>query len=67
MTGRRGLLPFVVSEVNGRWQRPVDVPGVGARSGSSQVTSVSCPSAGGCTAAGYNGTKLPQAFLVTRR
>jgi hypothetical protein len=54
--------PFLVSEVNGIWQPAMPVPGVPARPPraalstrfppSPSVTSVSCPSAGNCTAVG---------------
>jgi hypothetical protein len=46
--------PFVASETNGRWARAEQVPGMKPLDffGSS-VSSVSCPSAGHCTAAGF--------------
>jgi hypothetical protein len=44
---------FVASETNGRWARAEQVPGIGAHAGfGASVKSVSCPSAGHCTAAG---------------
>jgi hypothetical protein len=45
-------LPFVVSMTNGRWGAPIELPGWGTMSagGFTQVTSVSCGSAGNCAA-----------------
>jgi hypothetical protein len=50
--GRRG---FVASEQNGRWGTAIEVPGLAAldKDGYSDVTSVSCASAGNCAAGGY--------------
>jgi hypothetical protein len=47
---------FVVSEGNGRWRHAIEVPGLKAlRKGGSQVSAVSCASAGFCAAGGYYG------------
>jgi hypothetical protein len=56
------LQAFVVSKTNGRWSRPIDVPGLAGR-GPAAVTSVSCASAGNCAVTGFyaDGT---QAFVV---
>ena len=45
---------FVVSEVNGTWRNAMEVPGTAAlnKGGDAQVTSVSCASAGNCSAGG---------------
>lgn len=54
---RRDNRAFLVSEVGGRWQRPEPVPGLAALAAGGadpdSVTSVSCASAGTCTAVGY--------------
>ena len=58
---------FVVNEVNGTWSPVVMVPGMAARSGgSAQVNSVSCASAGNCSAGGEytDTTGAQQAFVV---
>jgi hypothetical protein len=58
---------FVVSERNGRWGKPIEVPGLGAlNTGFAEVTSVSCPSAGNC-AAGGDYTDGGQGFVVSQR
>ena len=46
---------FVVNEVNGTWHNAIEVPGISAlsRSGSSQVTALSCARPGHCSAGGY--------------
>jgi hypothetical protein len=46
---------FVVSQVNGAWGTAVEVPGIAALNTDryAGVTSVSCASAGNCTAGGY--------------
>ncbi len=46
---------FVASQVNGRWGTAIEVPGTAALNGGGNagVTSVSCASAGNCTAGGY--------------
>ena len=44
---------FVVSEVNGTWGHAIEVPGTTLNTNvGALVFSVSCPSAGNCTAAG---------------
>src|SRR6266699_3172026 len=52
----RGLA-FVASEVKGTWHTALQVPGTAVTSqiGSAQVLSVSCPSAGNCSAGGFYG------------
>jgi hypothetical protein len=45
---------FVVGLRNGRWGTAIEVPGLAAlKTGGSEVTSVSCGSAGNCAAGGY--------------
>jgi hypothetical protein len=50
---------FVVSEVNGNWGTAIEVPGTAAlnKAGNASVDSVSCASAGNCSAGGYYATK----------
>jgi hypothetical protein len=58
---------FVVNERNGRWGSELSVPGVDAlaKEGNATVTSVSCPSAGTCTAVGtYNVSAIRQGVFV---
>jgi hypothetical protein len=61
---------FVVSEVNGTWGEAIQVPGTASvnSTGSAQVDSVSCPSAGNCTAGGaYTGSSNTlRAFVVSQ-
>jgi hypothetical protein len=47
--------PFVVSQVSGTWRAAIEVPGIAARNrgGNAEVNSVSCSSAGNCSAGGY--------------
>jgi hypothetical protein len=62
---------FVATERNGRWGRAIEVPGSAVLNagGSAQVLSVSCPSAGNCTAGGYytDHAHRIQAFVATER
>ena len=46
---------YVVTEVNGRWGKAEEVPGTAAlnANGQAQVSTLSCPSAGNCAAAGF--------------
>src|SRR5215472_2017974 len=59
---------FVASQVYGSWHTAVEVPGTAAlnRGGDAQVNSVSCASAGNCSAGGYyeNSTGAYQALVV---
>ena len=48
-----GSQAFVVSETHGVWRTAREVPLPSTSGGSAAVTSVSCPSAGNCTAGGY--------------
>jgi len=68
------LEAFVVSEVHGRWRRAEEVPGIAALNtdGDARLTSVSCASAGNCSAGGYltsgflqDGTYIFQPFVVS--
>jgi hypothetical protein len=64
---------FVVDQVNGKWREMIEVPGTAALNagGNAAVTSVSCSSAGNCSAAGfYSGRSdavqsYRQAFVVS--
>src|SRR5579863_2977907 len=68
-----GRQPFVVSERNGHWGQELEVPGLAALNtgAAAYVFSVSCPSAGNCTAGGsysYNeDSGASRAFLVSER
>jgi Peptidase A4 family len=61
---------FVVSEVNGIWGTAEEVPGTAAlnKGGNAVVNSVSCASAGNCSAGGYyvDGSGYIQAFVVSQ-
>jgi hypothetical protein len=50
---------FVISEKNGRWGKAEQVPGIAALNtgGAAEINSVSCASAGNCTAGGEYGTR----------
>jgi hypothetical protein len=50
-----GAAAFVVSERNGHWGKAIEAPGTAALNagGNADVDSVSCPSAGNCSAGGY--------------
>jgi hypothetical protein len=60
---------FVVSQVGGTWHKAIEVPGTAAlnQGVQAQVTSVSCASAGNCSAGGYylDGSSNFQAFVVS--
>ena len=57
---------FVVDETNGVWGSAVEVPGTAAldSSGAARVESVSCSSAGNCSAGGGYGRKDSGAFVA---
>jgi len=61
---------FVVSEVNGRWDTAKEVPGTAALNtgGNAAVQSLSCASAGNCSAGGYytDNFRSPHAFVVSQ-
>jgi len=50
---------FVVNEVNGRWGKAIEVPGTAELNvrGNAEVSSISCPGPGDCSAAGSFFTK----------
>jgi hypothetical protein len=60
---------FVASEVNGTWGTATEVPGTAAlnKNGYAAASSVSCSSAGSCSAGGYyaDGSGHQQAFIVS--
>jgi hypothetical protein len=68
VTSGRG---FVAVEVNGRWRRAVQVPGLAALNtgGNAEVSSVSCAPPGGCAAVGFytDGGGHRQGFVAVRR
>ena len=59
---------FVVNETNGTWRTAEEVPGTAAlnHGGNAATTSVSCASAGNCSAGGYytDSSGHLQAFVV---
>jgi len=59
---------FVVNETNGTWRGAIEVPGtvVLNQGGSASIESVSCASAGHCSAGGFytDSSKLSQVFVV---
>jgi hypothetical protein len=61
---------FVVSQAGGTWGKAEQVPGIAALNtyGDAQIESVSCASAGNCSAGGYytNGARRSQAFVVSQ-
>jgi len=60
---------FVVDQTRGRWGTAKEVPGSAAlnQGGFAQISSVSCASAGNCSAGGFSFTKRPRdhALVVT--
>jgi hypothetical protein len=56
---------FIVSEVKGTWHAAVEVPGTGFSKGEAAVSSVSCASAGNCSAGGFYVNNGYQAFVVS--
>ena len=64
-----GQQAFVVSQVHGIWGKAQEVPGIATlNTGSAQVLSVSCASAGNCAAGGWylDGSGNQQAFVVSQ-
>jgi hypothetical protein len=65
---------FVVNEVNGTWNKAIEVPGLARldKADESAVFSLSCSSAGNCGAAGFyasaliKGRPIQQAFVVNQ-
>jgi len=66
--GTTGEQAFVVTQTNGTWGKAEEVPGTATLNtgGNAAVNSVSCPSAGNCTAAGYYFGSGGGAFVVTQ-
>ena len=62
---------FVVSQVNGTWGTAIEVPGTAAlnKDGSADINSVSCASAGNCSAGGdyFDRTGFGHAFVVSEK
>jgi hypothetical protein len=64
---------FLAVERNGRWDKAIEVPGLGAlnagRAALADITSVSCASAGNCAAGGnyQDKSERNQGFVVTER
>ena len=67
-TNADGLQPFVVSQVGGVWGAPqLAVPIATNSGGNARVATVSCPSAGNCSAGGsYRDAEGFQAFVVSQ-
>ncbi len=68
VTNGHGNQAFVVGQVNGTWRKAIQVPGTAALNtgGYATVTSVSCPSAGNCSAGGYYDGGGGLAFVVSQ-
>ena len=66
--GSHNQQAFVVNETNGTWRTAKEVPGTGAlnQGGLAQINSISCASAGNCSAAGQyvDGSGHGQAFVA---
>ena len=66
----RGHQAFVVSQANGTWGAAIEVPGTAAlnQGGNAYITSVSCASAGNCSAGGsyIDSSGHRQAFVVNQ-
>jgi hypothetical protein len=60
---------FVASQRNGRWGTAIEVPGTATLNGQAGVSSVSCASAGNCTAGGgyTDSSGKGQAFVASQR
>src|SRR5215471_10357793 len=67
--GSRHHQVFVASETNGTWHPAIEVPGTAAlnKGGFATVSSVSCASAGNCTAGGSYASAGFQAFVASER
>jgi hypothetical protein len=71
--GQQNYQGFVATERNGRWGKAIEVPGLGALNAGNaaltDVTSVSCASAGNCAAGGnyQDKSERTQGFVVTER
>ena len=65
-----GTQAFVVSQVGGTWHKAIEVPGTVAlnKGGQAHILSVSCTSAGHCSAGGTyaDGSGVIQAFVVSQ-
>jgi hypothetical protein len=61
---------FTVSEINGTWSTAKEVPGIAAlnTNGLAQISSLSCPTAGNCSATGFyeDASFNDQAFVVSQ-
>ena len=68
--GTRHFQAFVVSQVSGTWHTAIEVPGTAAlnQGGDASITSVSCASAGNCSAGGFykDSSGHQQAFVVSQ-
>ena len=66
----RGHQAFVVSQANGTWHKAIEVPGTSAlnQGGTAEIASVSCASAGNCSAGGQylDNSRGQQAFVVSQ-
>ena len=64
-----GQQAFVVSQVNGTWHKAIEVPGTAVlnQGGQGEIASVSCASAGNCSASGsYRHGSALQVFVVSQ-
>jgi hypothetical protein len=66
-TDSTGFAVFVVSETGGKWGTATELPGIAAlNTGIASVNSMSCASAGNCSAGGfYHDSAGTQAFVVS--
>ena len=67
-SSRLDIQAFAVSQDHGRWQRAIEIPGIAALNagGNAHANSVSCGSAGNCSAGGFytDHRNRSQAFVV---
>ena len=64
--GNHQLQAFVVDETNGSWDTATEIPGTDTLGDTANVSSVSCPAAGSCTAGGsYSSGHGGGAFIVS--
>jgi hypothetical protein len=68
--GPGNVQAFVAGETNGTWGKAEEVPGTAAlnQDGRAAISSVSCASAGRCSAVGYYANSAgDQAFVVSEK
>jgi len=69
-TNSSGSQAFVVSQINGTWRTAIEMPGTAALNsgGNAAIASVSCASAGNCSAGGHytDNSGNNQAFVASK-